>query len=63
MWSNVSNRKFWLFDGETHGVLYLPWQVFSRQSMEMFLVRTILPKLAYCLQMELHVNPQRQEIG
>ena len=21
MWSNVSNRKFWLFDGETHGVL------------------------------------------
>ena len=44
-------------------ILHFPFQVFSHQSMEMFLVRTILPKLAFCLQMELLINPQRQEIG
>ncbi len=31
--------------------------------MEAFLVRAILPKLAYCIQMELQINPHKQVIG
>ena len=38
-------------------------QVFTPQVMESFVVRTILPKLAYCLQVELQINPHQQKIG
>ena len=31
--------------------------------MEAFVVRTILPKLAYCLQVELRINPHQQDIS
>lgn len=31
--------------------------------MEAFVVRAILPKLAYCLQLELRINPHQQDIG
>ena len=37
-------------------------QVFSPEVMEVFLVRTVLPKLAYCLQ-TLVINPKQQQIG
>lgn len=49
-------------DKSAHKILE-PWvQVFSPQVMEAFVVRTILPKLSYCLQVELHINPQQQDI-
>ena len=31
--------------------------------MESFVIKTILPKLMYCMQMELHINPHQQDIG
>ena len=37
-------------------------QVFPPESMEVFLLRTIVPKLAACLQ-ALPINPQEQQIG
>eukprot|EP00731_Ephydatia_muelleri_P015721 Em0009g145a len=40
-----------------------PWvHVLTREAMEVFLVRTILPKLAYCLD-TLVINPHQQQIG
>ena len=41
--------------------LYL--KVFTPQVMETFVVRTILPKLVTSLQMELRINPHKQNIG
>ena len=37
-------------------------QVFSKETMEAFVVRHILPKLAYCLQ-SMPINPHHQDIG
>lgn len=37
-------------------------QVFSKETMEAFVVRHILPKLAYCLQ-TISINPHHQDIG
>ena len=42
--------------------LTLSSQVFPPESMEVFLLRTIVPKLAACLQ-ALPINPQEQQIG
>ncbi len=45
-------------------VVCVQWmQVFTPQVMESFVARTIVPKLAYCLQMELQINPHQQKIG
>ena len=41
---------------------FIPSQVFSPETMEAFLARTIVPKLAYCLQ-SLPITPHQQEIG
>ena len=41
---------------------FVPSQVFSPETMEAFLARTIVPKLAYCLQ-SLPITPHQQEIG
>ena len=49
-------------DSSAHKILE-PWvHVLTREAMEMFLVRTILPKLAYCLD-TLVINPHQQQIA
>jgi tuftelin-interacting protein 11 len=49
-------------DLSAHKILE-PWvQVFSKETMEAFVVRHILPKLGYCLQ-TLAINPHHQDIG
>ncbi|KAL5481335.1 hypothetical protein EMCRGX_G021472 [Ephydatia muelleri] len=49
-------------DSSAHKILE-PWvHVLTREAMEVFLVRTILPKLAYCLD-TLVINPHQQQIA
>jgi tuftelin-interacting protein 11 len=49
-------------DLSAHKILE-PWvQVFSMETMEAFVVRHILPKLAYCVQ-TMAINPHNQDIG
>jgi tuftelin-interacting protein 11 len=48
-------------DGSAHAILK-PWkEVFTTAVMEVFLVKTILPKLSYCLQ-TMEINPGRQNM-
>ncbi|CAI8029156.1 Tuftelin-interacting protein 11 [Geodia barretti] len=49
-------------DLSAHKILE-PWvQVFSKETMEAFVVRHILPKLAYCIQ-TMAINPHSQDIS
>jgi tuftelin-interacting protein 11 len=49
-------------DLSAHKILE-PWvQVFSKETMEAFVVRHILPKLAYCIQ-TMTINPHNQDIS